>query len=112
MAATVTVTGDDQAARQLVAIGVKAAHQRPVMQEQARRTARQIKGIPVDTGQLAASIEVLSASDEGFEVGTRVNYARYVFEGTKYVRARPPRVPATVASDTASAVGRDLMHVR
>lgn len=47
---------------------------------------------PVDTGRLRASIawQLLEDSDGVFaRVGTDVNYAPFVHEGTRYMRGRP-----------------------
>jgi HK97 gp10 family phage protein len=47
---------------------------------------------PVDTGNLRASITFeiqQQGSDLIGRVGTNVPYARYVHDGTKYMRARP-----------------------
>ncbi len=53
------------------------------------RFAKQIT--PVDTGQLRGSIGVSSlfGKDIGSVVATNKNYAVYVHEGTRYMRARP-----------------------
>jgi len=47
---------------------------------------------PVDTGRLRSSIGVeltVSAAGPTVTVGTNVEYARYVEEGTRYMAARP-----------------------
>lgn len=47
---------------------------------------------PVDTGRLQASIKVEEGTPEssiGVEIGSDVNYAHWVHDGTKYMRARP-----------------------
>lgn len=44
---------------------------------------------PVDTGRLRASINVDLKPDNKVVVGTKVQYALFVHEGTRYVRARP-----------------------
>lgn len=56
------------------------------VQTEARRRC------PVDTGRLRASIGVtLTAAPAGFavRVGSDVIYARYVHDGTRYMRPRP-----------------------
>jgi len=109
MAQVVTVTGDEQTSRLLRQKGITALHLEPVMDEQGKRAVRQVSGIPKDTGRLAASIEVLDTSDHGFDVGSRVPYARFVFGGTKYMDARPPRVNTdAIARNTADAINREL----
>jgi hypothetical protein len=90
--------------------GHRALQQRSTLRKVANDTARRTSGIPVHTGRLKNSIEVISVSDVGFTVGSRVEYAGYVFNGTKYMRARPPRVPGNVADITASAVGSDIVR--
>jgi hypothetical protein len=90
-------------------MGTNALQQEPTMRDAGRITARGVSGIPIRTGRLAASIEVLSADDYGFEVGSRVPYARFVFQGTKYVSAQPPRVPSGTGKRTAYALSRGIV---
>ena len=101
----VTVIGDEATARRLDRLGLAAHVQSPTMAAAARTTASRIRDIPVDTGRLAASMEPLNVTSYGFDVGSRVPYAKYVFHGTRKMRARPPRVPDTVGSQTARALG-------
>jgi len=105
-----TVTGTDRTAARLQAIGRRAEHQQPVMRQQAQDAARRVSGVPVDTGRLARSIEVLEATDQGFKIGTRVEYARFVFEGTQFVDARPPNVPRDIGPRTARAMADDIIR--
>lgn len=106
------VETDSRAAeRMLTNLGNAAHEQKPVMARMAQDTAKRITGIPVDTGALEQSVGVLLAEAHGFVVGTKgVPYARYVFRGTRYVSAQPPKVPSDVGARTAHAVGSNLMH--
>jgi hypothetical protein len=106
----VTTTGDKAAAATLSRVGAAAFEQAPVMASAARRTARGVRGIPVDTGRLAASPEVLDSGPFGFVVGSRVPYARYVFHGTRYMAARPPRVPSNIGADTADTISAAIVR--
>ena len=109
MPETVTITGDDAVARKLEKMGRDALHQEAAMRQSARATVREISGIPVATGRLERSVTVLAANDTGFDVGSRVPYARHVFDGTEHMPARPPKVNAdAVARDTAERISRDL----
>lgn len=105
-----TVRGADTTAAHLRQIGRRAEKQQHTMQQAARTTARQITGVPVDTGKLARSIEVLEATDQGFKVGTKVQYARYVFRGTRYVDPQPPKVPRDIGPRTARAMADDIIR--
>lgn len=56
------------------------------VEAQAKRDA------PVDTGRLRASIKTEAFTRDGLpgaRVGSDVNYARWVHDGTRYMRARP-----------------------
>lgn len=110
MTTLATAIGDETAARHLERIGAAAHTQTRTMEDAARRTARSVRGVPVDTGRLARSIEPLSASPYGFEVGSKVPYARYVFHGTRNMAARPPRVPESVGSRTARILGDSIVR--
>lgn len=106
--AAIEIIGDREAAARLVAMGRRAEALEPVMDQEAERTARSVTGVPVDTGRLAASIEVLGANDRGYAVGSRLPYARYVFRGTRYVDAHPARVPTDTGRRGAAAIARYL----
>ena len=57
-----------------------------------RVEAQAKRDCPVDTGRLRASIttEVFATgTDLGVRVGSNVNYASYVHDGTRYMRGRP-----------------------
>jgi hypothetical protein len=105
----IAVDGDETVARHLRARGAEATHLRPTMDRNASIAERQINGIPVDTGRLERSVKVLRATNDGFDIGTDVSYARYVFAGTKYVEARPPRINGeAIAGRTAQDIAREL----
>lgn len=110
MAATATVTGDAETAAKISRVGRAAHKQAPVMAEQGRKAARAVKVDAVDTGRLAGSIEVIASGDWGFVLGSHVEYARYVFKGTSYVEPRPPKLPASMASDTADALQKSIVR--
>lgn len=113
MARAIQVTGLDRAERHLRAVGAAAHRQAPIMESTARRAADQINGIPVRTGQLAASVDVLVSGNYGFVVGTRgVRYARFVFRGTRHMAARPPRVPAGIAGDVPARIGAAIARAQ
>ena len=113
MTSTVTVTGDDRTASILVAKGDAATDLKDVMDRQARQAVRRITGVPQDTGRLAASIEVLDVTDSGFEVGSQVTYAHYVFDGTRYMDARPPRIATgAIARSSAVDINRRIQGAR
>jgi hypothetical protein len=110
---SVTVTGDDAAARKLRAIGTRALRQRPTFEREARDAQRRISGVRVDTGRLERSVRggsdtLRETTARGYVIGSTVPYARHVFNGTKYMPARPPRVPNDLGRRAADAIGVDL----
>ena len=109
MASAVSVSGDKAAAAQLEATGKRATSQRQVLADVARKTAKAITGIPVDTGRLEDSIAPLWVNDSGFAVGTRVPYSRYVFNGTRYMAAQPPSIPPDIDVVAARAMANDIV---
>jgi hypothetical protein len=80
-----------QATAMLDRISRNAEHVTPALERVGRAGAATVTGIPVDTGRLAASPRARTEGDEVLIVSD-VPYARYVFNGTKYVPARPPNV--------------------
>ena len=114
MATTVEVIGDERVIRDLQAKGDKATRLRPVMDDIADFAERQITGIPIDTGRLARSVrgggdQLLRLRDDGFDLGSTVDYARFVFRGTKYMKARPPRINTNaIARDAASRINQEI----
>ena len=110
MARSVSVEGAREAQARLLGAGHRAGHQSAQMARMAAQTARQISGVPRDTGRLAGSIEPLEVTDQSFTVGSRVEYAWFVFHGTRYMAAQPPRVPPGIAQRTAEAIGQDLVR--
>jgi hypothetical protein len=114
MAGGVTCTGDRLAAHRMQRMAQHAGQQQPTMAKAAHQTQRQIKGVPVDTGRLQRGVHggseaIVVVHDDGFVVGTTVPYARHVFNGTKYMAARPPHVPDVgrlVATDMANSLDR------
>jgi hypothetical protein len=110
---TLEITGDAHAAERLNTIGERSRDQRDVMQREAEKTRRRIRGVPRDTGRLDKGVHggdesVLEVTDEGYTIGTTVPYARFVFNGTRYMSAQPPRIPTDTASSAAHAVADDL----
>jgi hypothetical protein len=107
--------GADRAAVYLRGIAARARNQTRTFEAEGRRAQRSISGIPVATGRLARGVRggsesVVRANPAGYTVATTVPYARFVFGGTKYMAARPPRVPTNLASNAASAVSSDLVR--
>jgi hypothetical protein len=112
MAQAVSVQGDRAAALRLHRVGTAAQAQAPTMAKLGHDAARRVTGIPSDTGTLAKSIEVIASGDWGYVLGSKVPYARYVFRGTKYVDARPPRIPGDIQRRAANAIGDDITRPR
>jgi hypothetical protein len=117
MPKSVTVTGDDAAARHLRNIARRAGRQRPTMEREGRAAQRRITGVPVDTGRLQRGVRggpesTFKATENGYEIGTEVPYAPFVFGGTKHMAARPPKVPRDLGKRAAQAIATDLDHVR
>lgn len=105
MVTTVKASGHNLSATKLERVGASAHLQAALMAEAGRATARGIRGVPVRTGRLQASLDVLSSGAYGFVVGSRgVPYSRHVFHGTRYMAARPPRVPEHIGSDLSVAL--------
>jgi hypothetical protein len=77
-----------------------------VMEKAARECLESVSGIPVDTGRLAASLQVRPIPG-GAQVYTDVEYAKFVFGGTKYVEPHPPEVGYT-ADQLANDVAKEL----
>lgn len=101
---TVTVVGADAVSARFDGMARRGIYQEPVLSAQARRTAARIGGIPVLTGALESSVRSgAEASPQGFTIRADVPYARHVFHGTRYMEARPPRVPPGLANEMARA---------
>lgn len=106
----VNVTGGRETVRSLNSLGDSAHEQAPTMRTLAKSAARRVSGVPVDTGELARSIDVLLVGAHGFVVGSKgVPYAHYVFKGTRYMAARPPHVPA-IGRDAAAAISSNVIR--
>lgn len=102
-----TVTVDTSRVEGMLAdLAAKTLEQ--VMDRAARQCLESVSGIPVDTGRLASSLQVRRTRD-GAQVYTDVEYARYVFGGTKYVEPQPPEVGYT-AADLADDVAKELFQ--
>jgi hypothetical protein len=114
MANTVTITGDERVTRLLREKGAAALQLKPVMKDSADFAERQIRNVPVRTGRLAASTrggpeQLVQLRDDGFDLGSRTPYARFVFEGTKHMRARPPTInTSAIGRNAADAINRHL----
>ena len=77
-------------------------------QDAAQEGVSMITGIPVDTGELEASLSV-RMGDDGAEIYASAPHARYVFGGTRYMAARPPTFNAdALAQVLADRVARQL----
>jgi hypothetical protein len=88
--------------RMLATLTERAGQSHVVAAEVARQT--RVVGVPVDTGTLAASFRVRETAD-GAEIVSDVPYARFVFGGTAYMAARPPRLEGP---DLAATVAKEL----
>lgn len=115
--ATISTHGVERVERQLHTTGVRAAHQRHTLTEEAKRVTREIRGVPVDSGALDRSVHggagyVLHVDDRGYAIGTSVRYARFVFGGTRAMAARPPQLPPDQGRRAARAIAQDLERVR
>lgn len=105
----ITCSGDELAADKLERVGASAHAQGLLMAEAGRATARGIRGVPIRTGRLEASIGVIGSGSYGFVVGSQgVPYSRYVFQGTRYMPARPPDIPARIGPDLSRALGASI----
>lgn len=112
---SISCEGADRAASYLRGIAVRARNQTRTFEAEGRRAQRSITGIPVATGRLERGVtggpeSIMRAGPAGYTVATAVPYARFVFGGTKYMTARPPRVATNLATSAASAVGSDLVR--
>lgn len=108
----ITCTGDDRSAAMLRNVGHKATQQYDTLLIAARQTQRSIRGIPADTGRLERGVtggaeSTLDVSNDGFQIGTSVPYARFVFAGTRHMSAQPPQIPE-IATRVATAISNDL----
>lgn len=104
MSAAITVHGETEAANSLDRMARRTIDQRVPMAGAGRSAARSIRGIPVATGRLEASVRMgVRATSHGYAITSDVPYARFVFHGTRKMRARPPQVPASVAPASARA---------
>jgi len=114
MAKTIEVVGAKRVARGMEQMGDRAVRLEPALDRSAEFAERQIQGVPVRTGRLAASIrggaeQLLTLRDDGYDLGSAVDYSRHVFEGTKYMRARPPRInAAAIANNGADEINQHL----
>lgn len=116
-ASVITSRGAPEAARHLHHVGERAADQRKTMEAEARRVQKAISGVPRDSGRLEASVHggaetLREVTAEGYIIGSLVPYARFVFGGTRYMDARPPKPPRDTADGAAKAISRDLEKVR
>ena len=77
----------------------------PTVEASARTMAATASGIPVGaTGDLAGSLHVVRVGPTTALIVSKVDYARFVFYGTRYVEARPPHFsysPQQFAADIA-----------
>lgn len=114
MAHAVEAVGASQAAARLHTVGERASKQRDTFEREGRYAQRHITGVPVATGRLSRGTtgssdeSVLTVTDRGYTIATKVPYARYVFKGTQYMPARPPKVPPDAGRRAAHSIGADL----
>lgn len=113
MSSVITTQGVQQSQQQLRAVAERANDQTDTMDAEARAMQRRIKGVPEDTGRLARSVAggadtLRRVWKDGYLIGSLVEYAPFVFGGTRYMAARPPRVPDDAGERAAAAIARDL----
>ena len=114
MASVASVSGEDHVARLLRSAGDHATNLGPAMEDIAHYSEGQITNIPVDTGRLASSVrggsgQALEVNDDGFDLATIVPYARHVFNGTRHMPARPPKINDTaIARYAEQRITREL----
>jgi hypothetical protein len=110
----VDVIGATETQRRLRRIGTRGLDQSDVIADSARATQRSIEGVPVRTGRLDRSVHggrdsYMESSAGGYVIGSSMPYARFVFRGTRHMRAQPPRIPSSTGSNTARRLSADLM---
>ena len=105
------------AMQKLDATGIAAHEQEHTMEILARNAPNAISRVPVDTGRLEASLhdgakeQYKKVTNYGYEVGTTVPYARFVFRGARGTKPRPPRVSRKRLSDDAAlAIAADIIR--
>jgi len=104
----ISVTVDGSAViRMLEQIADNAGNLRPVMGNAASRAAGSVVDIPVRSGRLASSPRVGSVDADSARIVSDVEYAPYVFFGTKYMAPEPPSLrygPAELAQNIADEI--------
>lgn len=106
-----TTTGVAKAMRRLEAAGDAGLHAKRTMGDLAADAPSAITNVREDSGRLAASIHnpahaehVVEAYDDGYKLGTSVWYSHFVFRGTKYHPAHPPRIARKRLTEEAAVV--------
>jgi hypothetical protein len=115
VATTVTIDGDEQVVRALKAKADRSVKLKPAMEDIADFAERQIRPTHHNrTGHLTRSLygggdQLRDIYDTGFNLGTTLFYGRFVFGGTKNMRARPPRInTSAIARNGAQRVREEL----
>jgi hypothetical protein len=115
MAEAVEVTGDEQVIRDLRNKGDRAMDLTRVMDDLADFAERQIRPTHSNrTGTLTRSLyggsnQVRTIRADGFDLGSTVDYSRFVFGGTKHMRARPPVInTSSIARRATAEINREI----
>jgi len=115
MPETAVATGHHVVARSLRRKGDRAVALKPVMGRAADQAERDIRPTHHNrTGTLTRSLyggddQLRDIHDDGFNLGTQVSYGRFVFRGTKRMRARPPVInAAAIGNRTADLINQHL----
>ena len=113
----IRASGVTKAAEKLRAVGDASLHQGRTMDDLAREAPDAISRIPRDTGRLAESLkdghpeQLKRVGDFGYDIGTTVYYAGFVFRGTKNMTARKPRISRKRLRDAAAnAIAADIIR--
>lgn len=94
--------------RMLDRIATQARETRPAVERAADDAMRGISGVPVDTGELAASFSIRVRGDV-VQIVNSAPYARFVFGGTVNMEAQPPQLPSDVAQRLAREVASEVL---
>lgn len=97
-----------QAEEMLERIGNQADHLESIIQRAGEEALRSVTGVPVDTGRLAASLRLRVENDQA-QIVSDVEYAPFVFRGTRYVDARPPEIDYS-AERFAEDIAREMFQ--
>jgi len=107
--------GEDKLRADLRGMALAARNLETVLGFQARRAAEGVSGVADRTGKLERDIKSAQNREvtrDEFKIGVGNFYGHMVFGGTSHSAARPPKLPAGIARDTAAAVGDYIVRHR